>query len=117
MNRILLTGLLLPILTGCRTPETTTSNLRDDPDAVVEEIALESADGMVYGNLQPDNPALAACFMDGLVLPVERAVTLQLNGSKFSFCSGLCRDQFAGNPASFIAEARHPVIGVVSVQK
>ena len=117
MNRFLLTGLLLPILTGCRTPESTTFSLKDDPDAVVEEIAVESADRTVYGHLQPDNLALAVCFMDGLVLPVERAVTLQLNGSKFSFCSSLCRDQFAGNPVSFIAEARHPEIGVVGVQK
>lgn len=117
MNRILLTGLLLPILTGCRTPESTTISLRDDPDAVVEEIAVEAPDSRVYGHLQPENLDLAACFMDGLVVQVERSATLELNGSKFSFCSPYCRDQFAGNPAGFIAEARHQVTGVVGIRK
>jgi len=84
---------------------------REDPvDNVVVRRAVLVPDDSVYGVLQPSDPAKAACFMDGEVLPRDRATILSWDGRIWEFCSPRCRDSFRADPPRWVNVARNQPI-------
>lgn len=103
----------LLLLAGCastQAPQPVTVELKDDPDAVIEEIAVEIVDDATFGEFAPVEPDRAACFMDGMTVPRDQAATLEWDGRSYSFCTPRCRENFRSDPGKCLSNARHKPI-------
>lgn len=101
-----LSVLVLFLVSGCASAPKPRP-LASDPDAVIEEVAVEVGDEPVYGELPPADVRSAACFMTGEIIPRERAVTADWGGQKYEFCCDRCRKTFQAQPERYIGLAFH----------
>lgn len=88
-------------------PRPATVDLRDDPDAQVEEIATVIEDDAAFGDLPPLDPSRAACYMDGTTVARDGAPTGSWDGRTFTFCTPRCRDAFLASPQRWVGSALH----------